>query len=169
MKRERGVSVVFAEVILIFIGILIAITILLFVYTHMITTPYSKDNLIGSLVLEDVSSDRLNITFRVTISNPSRCSQDLVKIMVSYDGNLYNLNRTLDKYTYVHPLLKFRLEAYVVDNDADGYFSSGDSILIRILDEDSIDNYRPTGFKDGDYVVLSIKGFNGSLKGLVPS
>lgn len=167
MKKDRGVSVVIAEVMMILIAIVVVIGLFVFFYFSAMSTPYNTDTIIGTLVFDN-HSNSTHINFKVVISNPNRCSFDLVKILIYCNDTLYNLNMTSGGiYSYRDLSLRWRLEAKFSDNDADGNLSSGDNLSIRIVDEDYADGYTPLGFKDGDYVVLTIRGFNGSIKGHV--
>ncbi len=166
MKDEEGVSPVIAEILMIAITVILAASIYIFVVGGYINTPYAVDQLQGSLVINPQKSTSTEIVFEVAISSPQHTNPGNVKITIIHNSKIAHL-------TYKNNFIwnnqtsngKWYYEAKLIDNDGDGKFSNGDTLVVYVVDTNPSDSISPPPFQSGDKVLFSITGYNGVSAG----
>ncbi len=157
--KEEGVNPVIAEILMILISVILVVSFYVFIVNGYISTPYFIDQLRGTLTINHEKSDYEKLYFTISLNSPQSIYPADVKITVehgssivhlTYQGNFIWSNQTSGSWHY---------EAKLIDNDGDGKFSNGDTLIIYTVGTGA------PPFKTGDKVLFSIEGYNGISSG----
>ncbi|ADD08351.1 type IV pilin [Candidatus Aciduliprofundum boonei] len=166
MRREEGVSPVIAEILMIAITVVLVTSLYLFVVGGYLSTPYNVDQLHGYLTFQSTKSNKTTLYFSISLSSPQSTYMENVKITIDKSGKLLHLNY-LNNFIWSNKTSngKWHYEAKLIDNDDDGKFSNGDTLIVYVVDDNPSDNITPPPFQSGDKVLFSINGYNGVSSG----
>ena len=166
IHKERGVSPVIAEILMIAVTMVLVVSLYYMITSGIISTPYGTNQLNGMLRVDYSKSNNTSVYFRVVMSYPLSVEASRVGFTIiagshighlTYSGNLVWSNKSANS--------KWHYEAKLLDNDGDGKFSNGDSVVIYVVDDNPSDNVTPPSFKSGDKVIFSINEYNGVSTG----
>ena len=165
IAKEKGVSPVIAEILLVSITIILVASVYIMVTNGIIGTPYGTNQLNGSLIINYGKSNATLIYCRIILNHPQSTYPDEVKITISssnskmayltYSGNFIWSNKTSNG--------KWHYEAKLIDNDGDGKFSNEDSLIIYIVKDAS--SAKPPEFENGYRIMFSIDTYEGVSAG----
>ncbi len=158
-SKELGVSPIFANILMIAITMILVSVLFFIVLSGYLSTPYAIDQMHATLVFNPQESTYKEVYFSIALSSPQSIYPADVKITVehgssiahlTYQGNFIWSNQTSGSWHY---------EAKLVDNDGDGKFSNGDTLIIYTVGTGA------PPFKSGDRVLFYIDGYNGISSG----
>ncbi len=166
-SKEEGVSPIIAEILMVAVTVVLVSVLYLFVIQGYLSTPYAIDQLTGTLNINHQKSTDYKVYFNIALSSPQSADLSNVKIsVVLHNGKIAHLTYSGDFiWSNQTPNGKWHYEAKLIDNDGDGKFSNGDTLIVYAVDDNPSDNIKPPPFQSGDKVLFSINGYNGVSSG----
>ena len=164
--KEEGASPVIAEILMVAITVILIVVLYLFVIGGYFSTPYAIDQLTATLSFDPQKSTESEVYFNIAMSSPQSTKLENVKITVNAHSTIAHLTyRGNFLWSNATPGGKWHYEARLQDNDGNGEFSNGDTLIVSIKSSSNT----PV-FQSGDKVAFSITGYNGiSAGGVIQS